>query len=72
MTESEIRDELGFLNQAVGNMHNQINAIAEREATAAFAQQPVPYSNPALTRAKDDLLKRSKELIERIKSCMTS
>ncbi|MDN7458579.1 hypothetical protein [Burkholderia cenocepacia] len=66
MTEDEIRQRLDLLDQLVGSMHNQIDAMAAREAAATVAQYPIPYSNPALTGAKNRLIVRSSELIERM------
>lgn len=66
MTEEEILDKMNFLDQLLGALDNQINAIAAREAAAAVAQHPLPYSNPALTHTKERLVEKSSQIIGKL------
>ncbi len=67
MTENEIRREMDFLEKMLGSWHNQINAIAQREANATIFQHPVPYENRDLQEAKENLIKKSSEVLEILK-----
>ncbi len=64
MTDDEIRQEMDFLQKMLGTWHEQINAIANREANGAILQYPIPYENAELAQAKEKLIKKSAAVIE--------
>jgi hypothetical protein len=66
VSEEEYEREMAFLEQLLGALHNQINAIADREASAAMAQHPTPYTNPQLTATKERLVKVSRGIIDKM------
>ena len=68
MTDDEIRREMDFLHEMLGTWHNQINAIATREANATIFQHPTPYENPELQKGKEKLIEKSAQVMERLQS----
>lgn len=63
MTEAEYIAEMEFLEQMLGILHQQVNAIAAREYDATAAQHPVPYSNAALTDTKARLMASAEGIV---------
>jgi hypothetical protein len=66
MTESDIRREMDFLLKMLGTWHDQINAIAQREENGAIFQYPLHYQNDELNQAKERLIEKSAEVIQRL------
>ncbi len=58
--------KMEFLDQLLSTLHQQVNAIADREAAAAAAQDPVPFSNAALTATKARLVASARGIADKM------
>lgn len=56
MTHDEIIEAMNQLSTLLGNIHNNIQAQANREAISAMANYPHGTSDPQLTKVKDQLV----------------
>ena len=66
MTEDAILQAMKSLNALLDTWHDQINAIADCEATAVVLQQPIPYENLELAKTKAKLVERSAQVIDQL------
>ena len=68
MNRDQILKEMNDFGDWLGRVDEQIQGIADREASGAWAAHPDAYSDPQLAKVKDGLIGLSDKIVKRMKA----